>query len=112
MSNFYRRDDYLQDSMGNPISGVSVYLLDQPANNTNPPTPQARIYADALGTVPIIQPVITDAYGHASYYAEQGLYTCLYYSPQIDGLQVVLVDQAIVPPQSNNPSWNFDSTAN
>jgi hypothetical protein len=59
-----------------------------------------------------MQPVVTDAYGRAEYYAAQGIYTCLYWSPQIAGLQVVLVDQAIVPPDNTlAPAFNQDSSA-
>jgi hypothetical protein len=112
MSTYYRRDEVVTDSMGNPLSGIEVYLCGQPAStNVTPPVPLIQLYADSAGQKPITQPVVTDGYGRASYYAAQGIYTCVYWSTQIAGLQVVLPDQAIVPP---NPGadFNSDSSAN
>jgi hypothetical protein len=109
-----RRDDVVQDSMGNPISGVVVYCCEQPANtHTVPPTVQQLIYSDSAGTEPIDQvrhPVQTDAYGMAYFYVIPGIYTLVYYSPQIAGLQVVLTDVIISAGTPN--SINNDSSAN
>lgn len=111
MSTFYRRDDWVQDAMGNALSGVSVYVCSQPANTgIIPPSPLIQLYADPLGATPIVQPVITDGYGHAEYYADQGQYTIVYYSPQIQ--EVVLLDQVIVSPfNAISTTWNTDTSA-
>lgn len=110
MATFYRRDDWVQDAMGNALSGVDVYVCTQPANTGSiPPSPLEQLYADPAGATPITQPVITDGYGHAEYYAAQGTYTIVYWSPQIQ--EVVLVDQIIVSPFNDvTTTWNNDSS--
>src|ERR1700733_2346779 len=110
MATFYRRDDWVQDARGNALSGVDVYVCTQPANSSSlPPSPLEQLYADPAGATPITQPVITDGYGHAEYYAAQGTYTIVYFSPQIQ--EVVLVDQIIVSPFNDvTTTWNNDSS--
>jgi hypothetical protein len=109
MSTYYRRDDWVQDAMGNAQSGVSVYVCSQPANTSSiPPSPLATIYSDNAGADPITQPVETDGYGHAFFYAAQGTYTIVYFSPQIQ--EVILVDQIVVSPFNEvTTTWNNDS---
>ena len=64
--------------------GFSVRVCSQPANtHVVPPSPLAQLYYDPLGATPITQLVVTDAYGHASYFAAQGDYTIVFYSPRI-----------------------------
>ena len=111
MSTFYRRDDWVQDKLGNAQSGVNVYVCSQPANtHVIPPSPLIQLYSDPAGANPITQPAQTDADGHAYYYAAQGIYTIVYYSPYIQ--QVVLTDQIIVQPDGTiQPQFNLDSTA-
>jgi len=107
MSSFLRRDDWVTDALGNAISGASVYVCSQPATtNTIPPSPEVQLYADSAGVTPITQPVITDGYGHAFYYVAPGTYTVVYYSPQIQ--QLNLLDQAIVSTGTSN--WSNDSS--
>lgn len=89
-----RRDDWVTDAMGNALSGASVYVCSQPATTTTiPPSPLAQLYSDPAGAFPITQPVITDGFGHAFFYAAAGTYTVVYYSPQI--LETILPDQNI-----------------
>jgi hypothetical protein len=37
-----------------------------------PPIPLASVFADSLGLTPIVQPIITDGFGHFDYYAASG----------------------------------------
>lgn len=110
MATYVRRDDWLQDSMGNVITGVDVYVCTQPSNtHTTPPTPLATIYSDPLGANPVTQPLCSDGAGHVEFYAAPGIYTLLYTSPQIQ--TVVLSDQCIVQPDNNlGPTFNSDSS--
>jgi len=94
MATYLRRDDWVTDAMGNALSGASVYVCSQPATTTSiPPSPEVQLYSDPAGADPITQPVMTDGYGHAFYYAAPGTYTVVYYSPQI--LETILPDQTI-----------------
>lgn len=128
MSNVYRRDECVVDSMGNPLSGVRIFLCNQPCNpgytpafNGQPaiiPNPLANVYADSAGAkfldqITAGQQLMTDAYGRCSYFAAQGIYTCVYWSPQINTptLEIVLPDQIIVPPVYG-ADFNSDSSAN
>jgi hypothetical protein len=105
-----RRDEWVQDPMGNGVSGVFVYVCSQPANTTtNPPSPLVALFSDSAGQNPIKNPQQTDAYGHCFYHVEAGTYTIVYYSPQIAGLQVVLTDQIITSPPF---TWENDSSSN
>lgn len=102
MATFLRRDDWVTDAMGNALSGASVYVCSQPATTTSiPPSPLIQLYSDPAGADPITQPVLTDGYGHAFYYAAPGTYTVVYYSPQI--LETVLADQTIGSGNVNFP---------
>jgi hypothetical protein len=116
MSSFYRRDDWVQDAMGNAISGAWVYVTGQPTNvatltsaGFTPPTPQVQLYSDPFGINPITQPVITDGFGHEYFYTLPGTYTVTFYSPQI-GI-TTLADQAIVSPVITTPPVNQQQPA-
>jgi hypothetical protein len=105
-----RRDEWVQDPMGNGVSGVFVYVCSQPANtSTFPPSPLVQLFSDSAGQNAIKNPQQTDAYGHTSYHVEAGTYTIVYYSSQIAGLQVVLEDQIVTSPPF---TWASDSSAN
>jgi hypothetical protein len=101
MPTYYRRDDWVQDAMGNAQSGAGVYVSSQPttegyinkAGAYVPPSPLVQLYADPAGVTPITQPVQTDGYGHAFYYVASGTYTVTYRSPWIG--QTTLADQVI-----------------
>ena len=109
-NNLNRRDEQVQDPMGNGVSGVFVYVCSQPANTTTlPPSPLVALFSDQAGQNPIKNPQQTDAYGHCDYHAAAGTYTIIYYSPQIVGLQVVLTDQIITSPPF---TWENDSSTN
>lgn len=87
-----RRDDTVQNTLGNAISGCSVYYLLQPADVATL-TPLATVYSDTVGTV-TDNPQITDGYGHAVAYLTEGvLYTVVYVYP--NGTQVVYPDQLV-----------------
>src|SRR5271157_202185 len=102
--NYYRADGWVKTTLGPAIPGAQVYVLNQPANVLPPitpprtipvpftPNPQALVYADA-GITPIVQPIITDGFGHYSFYTLPGLYTvAVYYGGK---LQQFYIDQSI-----------------
>lgn len=87
MNNYYRSDGWVKDVRGPAIPGAKIWVCTQPANVTPPitpprttpvpwvgPNPQAQIYSDA-GVTPIVQPIISDGFGHYDFYALPGLYT-------------------------------------
>ncbi len=102
--NFYRSDGWVKTTQGPAVPGAQVYILTQPANVVAPitpprttpvpfvPNPQAQIYSDS-GNTPIVQPIITDGFGHYNFYVLPGLYTvAIYYGGK---LQNYYVDQSI-----------------
>lgn len=73
---FFRYDTWVKSAIGPAVPGAQVYVCTQPANTAAaPPSPLAAIYSDSGGLVPITQPIITDGFGHANFYALPGLYT-------------------------------------
>src|SRR5271154_2647911 len=87
VSNYYRSDGWVKTTLGPAVPGAQVYVCTQPANvfppatppRTTPvpwtgPNPLASIYSDD-GITPIVQPIITDGFGHYDFYALPGLYT-------------------------------------
>jgi hypothetical protein len=112
MAIYYKRDELVQDSMGNPISGVQIAVCFQPANTTSwPPSPQTLLYSDPLGQNVLTSPPQTDGNGMCSYYLEAGFFTVVYYSTQIVGQILALVDQIVTPPYGTS-QYNVDSTSN
>jgi hypothetical protein len=124
----YRSDHTMTDPMGNPVSGVTVYCLNQPATTTSiPPFPLASVFADAAGTIPLdqvtaggvmpngalrpSQQIQTNAQGEASFYALPGIYTFCYTSQQMAPQILTLVDQ-ILSSSTNLPQYNNDTTSN
>lgn len=103
--NYYRSDGWVKAVQGQAISGAQIYVCTQPANVTPPvtpprtqpvpwqgPNPQALIYSDA-GVTPIVQPIITDGFGHYDFYTLPGIYTVVVmFNGQV---QQVYVDQSI-----------------
>jgi hypothetical protein len=90
---FYRRDDWIQNAMGQALSGALVYYCSQPANtNTNPPSPLVSVYSDSAGTA-AANPQIADGFGHTVAYLAAGTYTVVYVHPQIG--EIALVDQQV-----------------
>lgn len=87
-----RRDDTVTNTLGNAIAGAKVYVLQQPAN-VSTLTPLAPVYSSNTGT-PASNPQVTDGYGHAVEYLNDGqLYTVVYVYP--NGMQVVYPDQFV-----------------
>lgn len=92
-----RRDDWLQTPQGQALSGAYVYYLTQPADTTvYPPTPLASVFSDTSGT-PAANPQITDGFGHAVAYLNNGqLYTIAFYHPVLGANSpLVLPDQSL-----------------
>ncbi len=77
MSTFFRKDGWVKAVSGYAVPGANVWVCQQPANLTLPPTPLAIIYSDVNGLIPIVQPISTDGFGHYNFYALAGLYTII-----------------------------------
>lgn len=78
MNNFFRNDGWVKSPLGQALAGAQVYVCNQPANTTwVPPSPLVSIFSDPSGLVPITQPIISDGFGHYSFYAAPGLYTVI-----------------------------------
>jgi hypothetical protein len=95
----------LQTALGQAVAGAEVYILSQPANLTTL-TPQAQVYADPLGNVPLTQPLYTDGFGQFVAYVAPGVYTVVYIS-EITG-QLVYEDQNIAVGGGTPGSTTFD----
>lgn len=108
-----RRDDTVQNTLGNAIAGAQVYYLTQPASVTAL-TPLATVYSDTSGTV-AANPQTTDGFGHAVAYLGDGQsYTVVYVYP--NGSQAVYPDQFVgassgsPTPFTGIPSGTIDGT--
>src|ERR1019366_2254443 len=100
--------------LGPAVPGAQIYVCTQPCNVFPPitpphtlpvpwfgPNPQAQIYSDA-GVTPIVQPIITDGFGHYDFYALPGLYTVVV---MFGGkVQQFYIDQTLGNAGSSNPS--------
>lgn len=126
--NYYRSDGWVKNTLGAAIPGAQIYVLSQPANVVPPitpprttpvpfvPNPQVQVYSDQ-GLTPIVQPIITDGFGHYDFYVLPGLYTvAVYYGGT---LQNYYIDQSIGNVGSSggagilletNGTPNFDQT--
>jgi len=108
-----RRDDTVVNTLGNAIAGAQVYYLTQPAD-VSTLTPLAPVYSDSSGT-PASNPQITDGFGHAVAYLNDGqFYTVVYIYP--NNYQVVYPDQFVgsssgaPTPFSGVPTGTIDGT--
>src|ERR1700721_1297769 len=92
-----RDDRYVTDAQGRALAGAQVYWCTQPASTaSNPPSPLATVYTDSTGDTPIVQPALTDGFGHAYAYMNNAvLYTVVIWHPLFGQNPVVLPDQAI-----------------
>jgi hypothetical protein len=92
-----RDDRWISDAQGRALAGAQVYWCVQPAiTASNPPSPLATVYATIAGGTPIIQPVLTDGFGHAFAYLDNSiLYTVVVWHPLFGTTPVVLLDQAM-----------------
>lgn len=78
-----RRDDTVTDTTGRALAGVEVYYLTQPAD-VPALTPLANVYSNT-GGISTTNPQITDAFGHAVAYLDDGsLYTVVYVDPLLN----------------------------
>lgn len=100
MSSYFRGDQFVKTALGPAVPGALVFVCTQPAvvppalsSITPNPTPLATLFADPGGLTPLAQPIVTDGFGHAFYYAAAGLYTVVVYWSSI--LQLTLPDQLI-----------------
>ena len=76
MATFFRSDGWVKSVLGQAIAGAQIFVCTQPADVTFvPPEPLATIYSDPAGLVPIMQPIMTDGFGHYDFYAAFGTYT-------------------------------------
>jgi len=96
---YFRRDEWVRDPLGRAVAGAQIFVCGQP-NTVEPgtlqsstPTPLVTTYADANGKTLLAQPVLTDNFGHASFYVSSGTYTLAIYWSGV--LQIVLPDQLI-----------------
>lgn len=95
---FGRDDRVVTDAQGRALAGAAVYWCSQPATapQVPPPSPLMPIYADIGGTTPLVQPVLTDGFGHADAYVPIGvLFTLVIYHPLFGPYPVVWPDQQI-----------------
>lgn len=73
---FFRADGWVKSAVGPAVPGAQIYVCSQPANvDTVPPSPLSSLFEDASGLVPIVQPVLTDGFGHYDFYIAPGTYT-------------------------------------
>lgn len=80
MSTFYRRDDSVQNGLGEAVPNIAVAYYTQPGGAL------ATIYADPAGATPIANPQYTNGLGQTAAYMAPGLYTVVYSGAQIQTL--------------------------
>lgn len=93
MATFFRIDGWVKTTQGVAVPGAKVYVLAQPANLPYPPSPLISTYSDSAGLFPLLQPIITDGFGHYNFYAAPGQYTIAVYIGT--ALQQVYTDQLV-----------------
>lgn len=92
-----RDDRWVTDGLGRALAGAQVYWCTQPASTTaNPPSPLATLFTDTTGDTPLVQPVLTDGFGHAFAYMDDSiLYTVVIWHPLFGSNPIVVTDQSI-----------------
>lgn len=104
MSTFYRRDDEVQNGLGQAMPNIAVAYYTQPGGVL------ATIYADPAGATPIANPQYTNGLGQTAAYMAPGLYTVVYSGSQIQTLtypdQIVGEGAAVAstPPMTPTPA--------
>lgn len=98
MSVLFRSDGWVKSVQGPAVPGAQIFVCTQPANAPSSlvpvsPSPQASVFSDPGGLVPVTQPIITDGFGHYSFYATAGIYTVLVYQNGL--LQQTYPDQSV-----------------
>ena len=86
MATYYRRDDDVQNGLGEAMPNIAVTYYATGGG-------LATIYADPAGTIPIANPQYTDGLGHAFAYMASGIYEITYSGQQIQTL--TLPDQSV-----------------
>lgn len=89
MTTFFRRDDDVQNGLGEAVPNIAVTYLVQPGL-----TP-ATIYSDPAGANPAANPQYTNGLGQTAAYMAAGLYTITYSGEQIQTL--TFPDQLVGP---------------
>jgi hypothetical protein len=115
MATFFRSDGWVKSTLGPAVAGALIYVCDQPANApvSGTPSPLAPVFADSNGLVPIVQPIVTDGFGHYDFYVLPGTYTVLVYNA--GQLQQVYPDQSVAVGGSNpaiSPNDSIQYNAN
>lgn len=96
---YFRSDGWVKSVLGQAIAGAQIYVCTQPADVSYvPPIPQAAIYSDSAGLLPITQPLSTDGFGHYDFYVAYGTYTVVVVTG--GNIQQVYQDQTIGFPTS------------
>ena len=91
---YFRSDGWVKSVLGQAIAGAQIYVCTQPADVSYvPPIPQAAIYSDSEGLLPITQPLATDGFGHYDFYVAYGTYTVVVVTG--GNIQQVYPDQTI-----------------
>jgi len=81
MSTFYRRDDDVQNGIGQAMPNIAVAYYTQPGGQL-----PAAIFADPAGATRIANPQYTNGLGQTAAYMMPGLYTVVYSGAQIQTL--------------------------
>lgn len=89
MALFYRRDDDVQNGLGEAVPNIAVTYYTQPSLAV------ATIYYDPAGTLPAPNPQYTNGLGQTAAYMAAGLYTITYQGEQIQTL--TYPDQLVGP---------------
>jgi hypothetical protein len=93
-----RDDRTILDALGRALSGAACFwCAPQPAVTTTfPPSPLAPVFTDTTGDTPITQPVLSDGFGAAHVYIDDGsLFTFVVFHPLFGPNPIVLPDQSL-----------------
>ncbi len=108
MSTFYRRDDDVQNGLGQAMPNIAVAYYTQPGGAL------AAIFADPAGATPIANPQYTNGLGQTAAYMAPGLYTVVYSGAQIQTLtypdQIVGGEAAVAGTSPMTPTPAADGT--
>ena len=80
MATYFRRDDDVQNGLGEAVPNIAVTYLTQPS------LALATFYSDTAGTSTVPNPQYTNGLGQTAVYLAAGLYTITYSGDQIQTL--------------------------
>lgn len=80
MATYYRRDDEVQNGLGQAVPNIAVTYYLQPSGAL------ATVYADNAGATQITNPQYTNGLGQTAAYMTAGMYTITYSGAQIQTL--------------------------